>query len=348
MKGHYLLLILLNIYINTTTYGLTCYECICSGATPDCSCTSPTSNNDSDAVCVIIRDNSDNSANTDEHLSLIKRNETETYIENSYFVLMKESIQYNDTSEKWIPRPDTVIFGCDWDMCNNPNLTTLLPSTIQMSLPSDWLNENILDTKKNVTYCDCHHCPNSSTCGNSTDFDISRCPNKVDCNSTCKLSQVYREPHSDPYCYKSECLPVSSLQDSPRVEITAIYYFDQSSSPTYDAFNIPEFNIFCRADNCSRPEIFTEFRDKFTYNISNLEAFMNLRPSATTSVFDSSTVTSEAPTTSTGTPGAATTSTGTPGAATTSTGTSTAGTTSTVTSAASTTSTGTSAEATTS
>ena len=128
------------------------------------------------------------------------------------------------------------------------------PNCFQIRLPEAWLNSSILGTERPV--CECHECPDGPQCGTTDFLDPSRCPIES-CNTTCLVSDTVNNPEDGLLCYQSFCAPPDQegLEiDRHRVEIEGVLYLNKYPREV----QLWETDIFCRADDCSRPELFNE------------------------------------------------------------------------------------------
>jgi hypothetical protein len=230
-----------------------CYECYCSDASiSSCSCNRTTVRPAASTYCVIDRLNIGEAYYID--LGHIDRSSSRIYIRNFPYLLVEESIFYNESTGIWNTTTNYVIYGCDWDYCNHPSLVPYLPASFQMRLPESWLNSSVLGSGQPVR--DCHQCPDTAYCGTLDFLDASRCPIQA-CNTTCVVSDIFDDPSNNLQCYQSFCVPFggdSDPYDRHRIEIEGILYL--SNQPR--SVELWEVDIFCRADNCSEPEIFND------------------------------------------------------------------------------------------
>ena len=164
---------------------LRCFECECdSSATDQCNCATITSSTDND-YCVILEQRY-----TDEtyiQLSRVPRNSSWVYIEDPYFVLTQESIRYNRTTSQWFLWTNSIVFGCDWDLCNTPSFIESLPNSFKLNISTNWLNTNIYGSGAVSTCirCDTEVCGNASNPG-----DFSQCTTTT-CNTTSAVGQYF-------------------------------------------------------------------------------------------------------------------------------------------------------------
>ncbi|CAF4370418.1 unnamed protein product, partial [Rotaria sordida] len=92
-------------------------------------------------------------------------------------------------------------------------------------------------------------------CGTTEFLNTTECPIQP-CNTTCLVSDIFDNPAIGLLCYQSFCAPPDSeffTIDPHRVELDGVIY---GSRPRY--VELWEIHIFCRADDCSRPELFKE------------------------------------------------------------------------------------------
>ncbi|CAF3596602.1 unnamed protein product [Rotaria socialis] len=246
---------------------LTCYNCACIGTTT-CTCTSTVVTSLDETYCIVARENIGQEVFI--NLGYIETDSSYVYILEAPFVLVEETIAYDEQGVRWLTTTDYVVYGCNWNLCNKPALLPLLPSSFQMRLPEPWLNTNILGTGAPVR--DCHECPEAAQCGTTEFLDASRCPIKS-CNTTCLVLDVFNDPADDLLCYQSFCIPPEADEYNiyhNRVEIEGIIY---ANEPT--VVKIWEIDLYCRADDCSRPEIFKELKDQLIVQPGTLSALFN-------------------------------------------------------------------------
>lgn len=228
-----------------------CYDCYCPDPT-DCPCDRATWRASDSTYCLIIRQYYGQDIWLD--LGHIDRQSTRVNIREFPYLLTEESISYSEQTGVWSTVINYVIFGCDWDLCNDPSLAKYLPTSFNMRLPETWLNTNIVGTGQPAR--DCHECRTSPICINSTSIDGSLCPVRS-CNTTCLVFDIFDDPSNALQCYQSYCAPPGSDNvdiDRHRLEIEGILYLQKQPR----AVEIWEVDIYCRADDCSRPEIFQE------------------------------------------------------------------------------------------
>ena len=242
---------------------LQCYNCSCAGT--NCPCTTYETSSAENTYCVIVRENFGQNVFID--LEHIDTTSTPVYIREFPYVLVAETITYNEGVGRWTTTTDMIIYGCNWNLCNKPELIPLLPNSFEMRLPEAWLNTSVLGTGKPVR--DCHQCPDAPQCGTTDFLDASRCPIRS-CNTTCLVRDTFNDPAYDFQCYQSYCAPADTAQfttDPHRVEIDGIIYANEPS-----VVEVWEVDIYCRADDCSRPEIFKELRKELIVSTVTLGA----------------------------------------------------------------------------
>ncbi|UJR25668.1 hypothetical protein I4U23_007019 [Adineta vaga] len=257
--------------------------------------------NSNETYCLLMRENYGQS--TWITLGHLDQDSTRVHIRDFPYLLVEESIIYDEQLQRWNTITNFVVYGCDWDYCNHPSLIPYLPNTFKMRLPDSWLNTNVLGTGQPVR--DCHECPEGPQCGTTDFLDPGRCPIKS-CNTTCLVFDTFNDPSVDEQCYQSFCAPPDTEDyqiDTHRVEIEGIVYLHKPSREV----EIWEIDLYCRADDCSRPEIFTELKTILTVDPGDLSPFdQTTSTSASTST---STKPSTNPSSMTSTvPGATTTS----------------------------------------
>jgi len=169
MIAHSLILLLLVSVVPLNS--LICYECACDQTSvSQCNC-SDTSDLDDNDYCVIYEQRDILGTRID--LTRIPRNSTWVFVEDPYYILVVESIRYNLTAQEWYLWTNSIIFGCDWDLCNSPNLIDSLPDSFKLSIDENWLDTNIYGTG---SVDSCNYCP-TGVCGDTLNpIDFSQCP----------------------------------------------------------------------------------------------------------------------------------------------------------------------------
>ena len=248
---------------------LRCYDCTCYND-PICACNNTVVLPAGSTYCVLFRgyDGQDFQV-TSEH---IDRNSTRVFIREFPFMLVEETILYNEATSLWITRPSLVLYGCNTDLCNDHRLVPRLPVSFQMRLTDEWLNKNVLGNGSTIR--DCHECPDAPQCGSEEFLDTSRCPVQ-NCSTTCLVSDTFDDPSVNQQCYQSFCAPPDNdefIIDPHRLEIEGIIYGNRPNAQV----ELWEVDIYCQADDCSRPEIFKELRANLAVETGDLSAFFTI------------------------------------------------------------------------
>lgn len=158
---------------------LTCYTCNCpSFNISACDCAATTTVPDG-AHCTIIEDFNPN--NPYLQLNYTFPNSSLVRIQDTYYVMIDESIFYNETDPTWVQRVNRVVFGCDWDNCNRYALVSSLPDTFNLNIDPPWLNENIYG---NESVTACYNCSNELCTNATTPVNFELCPSDSCSNST--------------------------------------------------------------------------------------------------------------------------------------------------------------------
>lgn len=168
MMVHYFILILL-VFV-TSTHSLLCYEGFCQGKdTLECSHDEPSSGEDD--YCVIIEQRFYDV----DYIFITRVHNFPSYVEveDTYHILVIDSIRYNQTANKWYTWPAMVMFGCDWDLCNAPDIIDKLPDSFSVTMNETWLNENIYGTG---SVDSCNYCPRGICANNETAYNMTECP----------------------------------------------------------------------------------------------------------------------------------------------------------------------------
>jgi hypothetical protein len=157
---HWIFLVLVLWSVPSTS--LRCYKCWCPSLNISaCDCANA-ADVEEGSHCTITQDL--HSSNPYIELSSAFLNSSYIRIKDPYYILVDESIYYNETTSLWETKPKRVVHGCDWDNCNRYSLISSLPDSFQLTIDSQWLSDNIYGTGS-VTAC--LTCPNE-VCGNAT------------------------------------------------------------------------------------------------------------------------------------------------------------------------------------
>jgi len=228
-----------------------CYDCYCDNPV-DCSCEKTTIMRADSTHCILMRQNYGQAISIE--FGHLDQESSLQYIRDFPYLLTQESILYSEQTGVWNTITNFIIYGCNWDYCNHPDLLPYLPNAFQMRLPESWLNSSILGTGQPAR--NCHQCPDNPVCGRNDSIDGSLCP-IIECNTTCLISDTYDDPANELLCYQSFCIPPGSdfyAADRHRIELEGILYL-QKQGRTIELWSA---NIYCRADDCSRPSLFSE------------------------------------------------------------------------------------------
>ncbi|CAF1400673.1 unnamed protein product, partial [Didymodactylos carnosus] len=224
-----------------------------------------------ETYCVIIRDKLDEDT-YDISLEHIERNSTKVFVKTPHYISVQESIMYDESEKYWYTRHDEITYGCNWDLCNKPEIISLLPNSFDLRLRKSWLDENILENPT-ITSRDCHECSDFEVCADTQFFiDESRCPVKS-CSGTCFVKDRFDKPDSTEFCYNSKCTDDSGPGNEinkHKIILEAIWYLDEKK------LDLWEIDVFCRADDCSRIEIFDEIRKNLISTINVDDKFYDL------------------------------------------------------------------------
>jgi hypothetical protein len=151
---------------------LLCYECWCDDTDiTACDCGSTTEEDLDVDYCVIVEQRDIFGTYID--ITRIPRNSTWLYINDPYFILAVESIRYNVTASQWNLWTSNIIYGCDWDLCNSPNLINVLPDSFKLSIDTNWLDTNIYGTGSTDS---CNDCPRGLCSDNENPLNFTECP----------------------------------------------------------------------------------------------------------------------------------------------------------------------------
>jgi hypothetical protein len=266
MLGHislnfvsFLFIFLLSIQ---STLTLVCYECEeCTDIT--CTCNNTITTETKDSYCILLRENLSNGVNVE--IKHIPRNSTNYYVSDPYYISVEETILYDKTTERWLSQSKKITYACQTDKCNQPNLLRQLPSNgLSLTLPSEWLNENLLrKADKSTTLCNEYSA--ERICGNRQYFINKTQCEVINCQDLCIMGETFSEAQSIQFCYESFCL---SNERQPEIAINAIYYINNKR------FEIIETDIICNGDDCSRLEIFKDIKEKLQIDYNGIQPFL--------------------------------------------------------------------------
>lgn len=168
------------------TAGLLCFTCSCSSLdTSACNCTTQITV-PIGAHCTIIEDF--NPVNSSIALSYAFANSSLVQIRDLYYLMVDESMFFNETTVPWQNKVNRITFGCDWDSCNQFDLVDSLPNSFNLTIDSAWLDENIYS---NVSVSNCYSCSNAICANLTTPVNFELCPNNP-CADPSTVSQLKR------------------------------------------------------------------------------------------------------------------------------------------------------------
>ena len=177
ISGLFLILVLWTV----PSTSLVCYTCECpSTDIAACNCSSET-NAAVGAHCVITKgfDPADNNVTLSTSSSL---SSSYSRIKDTYYIIVDETVFYNETVAQWETKTNQVVYGCDWDNCNSFDLIADLPNSFNITINQPWLDQNIYGNGSITTGC--NNC-SSGICGNQTDpIDYDLCSLSPCDNST--------------------------------------------------------------------------------------------------------------------------------------------------------------------
>ncbi|CAF1188356.1 unnamed protein product [Adineta steineri] len=242
---------------------LRCYECKdCTDVS--CPCDNIVEVNANESYCILARENFPNGITVEiKHLPRISATH---YEYTPYYMSVGEMITYNTTIDKWSHEAFKIVYACQTDECNRPDLLKELPTNgLSLSLPSDWLNENLL-RRADQKLTTCNQCPEVTVCGNKPYFvDPDQCSIQ-ECEHFCIIGEKFTTIEATEYCYTSFCL-LSDTQ-TPLISLNAVYYINNKE------FQINETDIICHGVNCSRLEIFQDITEKVQIDYTGIQAFL--------------------------------------------------------------------------
>ncbi|CAF1063637.1 unnamed protein product [Adineta steineri] len=242
---------------------LRCYECKdCMDVS--CTCDNIVEVNANESYCILLRENLSNGYNVE--IQHVPRNIEHHYEYTPYYISVQEKINYNTTIEKWLNQAKKIVYARQTDECNRPDLLKELPANgLSLSLPSDWLNENLL-RRADQKMTTCNECPEEPVCGNKPYFiNPDQCTIQ-ECEHYCMMSESFTNIEATQYCYTSFCVAADS--ETPSIFINAVYYINNKE------FQINETDIICHGVNCSRLEIFRDIKEKIQIDYTGVKPFL--------------------------------------------------------------------------
>ncbi len=262
----FLFILLLSIQ---STFTLRCYECQNCTEIQSCTCTDVFETNRTDMYCILYRKTLTNGVYIE--IEAFPKDGTPFHLYDTHYILVKEAIVYNDTTQIWSSLSEEITYGCPTDLCNRDDLLKQLPSNgLSLMLPSLWLNEQ-LQRKQQGDLALCRQCDDGKICGNSPDtINITACP-RADCKGSCLATEVYENAETPQFCYDSLCTDDTSIGPTgelPSVNITAIYYINNKQ------FDIIEIDLVCNADYCDGLDLFKDIKDKLQKDLNNIRPFL--------------------------------------------------------------------------
>ncbi|UJR19965.1 hypothetical protein I4U23_023097 [Adineta vaga] len=267
------LLILLNISFNSS---LICFQCVCF--LNQCECEHPSETNEH-THCTITR--TDPLVNSISHLTHTKHNST---LDN-YYLIVKKSIVYSEKSKDWLIKPYEIMYGCDWDYCNDPKLILLLTEILKVTIDRTWFTKNIYGTGLPMKCYDCQE----KLCNKTIyPIDFSRCPTRTCANfEICRLHTFINNAFTNEQCFHGKCITEDHIDESNessdgkyKVLLKILIYLAQNRSD----FHIYGLDIVCNAKYCSRTTIFDEVKQQIFITIGNLTVFPLIRPTTTSTI----------------------------------------------------------------
>ncbi|CAF1002002.1 unnamed protein product [Adineta steineri] len=242
---------------------LRCYECEnCTDVS--CPCDNIVEVNANESFCILAREKFPNGITVEiKHLPRISANH---YEYTPYYISVQEIIIYNETIDKWLHQAFKIVYACQTDECNRPDLLKELPANgLSLSLPSDWLNENLL-RRADQKMTTCNECPAVTFCGDKPYFiNPDQCTIQ-ECETSCIIGESFQNVETAHYCYTSFCF--TSDTQTPSITIEAVYYIDNKD------FRINETDIICHGVNCSRLEIFRDIKEKIQIDYTGVKPFL--------------------------------------------------------------------------
>lgn len=178
MKNYYSILLLLLLSVSSST-GLDCFSCFCQPTnTTACDCTNVVTVQ-AGFHCTIVQDL--HSSDPYIEMSSADANSSYAQVKDAYYILVDEDIYRNDSTSTWQTKTKRVVYGCDWNLCNNFTLIASLPQSYKLTIDSAWLESNIYGSG---SVSSCNTCANE-ICGNKTNpIDYDQCPITTCVNTT--------------------------------------------------------------------------------------------------------------------------------------------------------------------
>jgi hypothetical protein len=225
--------------------------------------------------------------------------------QDSHFFQAVETISLSDTT--WLPATiNSLVYGCDWDGCNNNSLSQYFPESFQMNINSTILNSQLLNGQLPAQTCySCSACIHELT--------VFLCQSQSCTNGSCYIDEIHNyiltPTNNCSYNFYSICQPFAS---TPNVRIRATYYIDLPENQ----LEIDEVDITCKKDICNSIEIVEYLKGQIQTTVNIHPDFQQFRPNDTTTTTTIITTTTGASASTTTTGATAITTTTTAGTAT--------------------------------
>ena len=174
-----------------------------------------------------------------------------------HFLRATEVITYDaDAGRKWQPaKMNQITYGCDWDLCNNPEILKDIPTTLSFAIDHEYLSDALIDTNPDAP-ATCKSCTKCVTASSDPPCPEVACP-----SGTCIIDDHAVEPEYNGECnatYVASCQP-PDVELEIMARITGTYYLDDG------VFQVNELDLNCRKTNCNDPAVALELQKKISY-----------------------------------------------------------------------------------
>jgi hypothetical protein len=250
-----------------STLTLLCYECNNCTDIPTCTCDHTVDIDGEHSYCILLRETF-TTGGVNIEIKHFPKNRTSYYIYDPYYISVRETIAYNDITERWETTSNEITYACHVDYCNKADLLKELPSNgLSLMLPTDWLSET-LQRKVDGDPTLCRECTVEKVCGESPEtMNISKICQRHDCQGSCYIEGIFEEAETSQFCYTSACPDDISVK-LPKVFINGIYYINKNQ------FEIVDIFVTCNANDCSHLHLFQDIKDKLQKNLNNIKPFL--------------------------------------------------------------------------
>ena len=182
---------------------LVCYQCNNCDNVTSCTCNAEIETNVESSYCILLRENLPDGVNIE--IKRVPRNFTAYDAYDPYYISVRETIFYDQTTPHWLSTSNLIVYACQADRCNQADLLKQFPvNGLSLMLPLDWLNENLL-RKADKSTTSCYNCLNEIICRNAECFMNQTNCNIKNCRGSCIMGEKLNKSEKDHFNYESFC-----------------------------------------------------------------------------------------------------------------------------------------------